>query len=317
MLPVTCLGLALGAVPSCNDDCPVWDEAVVLDLGVTEDLHAIAVDRETEVEGRSPFYVVGAGGLIVTVNDTITIDRPVTADLRGVVAHREHVLAVGDGGTVVRAPLGGGAWEVIDVGVDDDLHAIVPGTGAFFDLVLGDDVLLVHDLSADTWVPAPPPVGGWGSLRAGFRQTTDGTHIVVGLQGTAWRTRDVLGAWEPLDLDTIADLHVALGGDAVIVGSDGTLRRYIGDEWRAWDADPDRDFIAASSAAVMLTDAGELLGLKQVTSGELRHIADLSPDMTDVAFANDGVEDNTGMAIVVGAAGHAVTLGYTGCQPRY
>ena len=63
----------------------------------------------------------------------------------------------------------------------------------------------------------------------------------------------------------------------------------------------------------MLTDGGELLGLKLVTSGELRHIADLSADMTDVAFASD----NSDAAVVVGAAGHAVTLAYTGCEYRY
>jgi hypothetical protein len=315
LLPLTCLGVALGALPSCErDDCGVWSEPEPLELGVQDDLHAIAVDPYWKGDGPPPFHAVGAGGLIVEARDEIRIHRPVEVDLRGVAVSGDSVIAVGDGGTVVRAPSdGSGEWQVVDVGVTADLHAIVPL--AVVDLVLGDGVLIVHDHLSDTWTLAPPPLPGWGSLRAAFYRSEDGSYYVIGLAGAAWSTRDPLAGWEHLDLDTDEDLLAGRGGDAFIVGSGGTLRRYLGDEWKVWDTDASVDFIAASGGLLMTAD-GRLLGLVSVASKELRLVATLDPGMAALSGGHSGGDPGTSVLFVVGVGGRAVRAEATPCVDR-
>jgi hypothetical protein len=312
LLPLTCLGVALGALPSCQrDECGVWSEPEPLELGVQDDLHAIAVDPYWKGEGPLPFHAVGAGGLIVEARDEIRTHRPVEVDLHGVAVSDFTVIAVGDAGTVVRAPSdGSGEWQIVDVGVTADLHAIVPL--AVLDLVLGDGVLIVHDHLSDTWTLAPPPLPGWGSLRAAFR-LGEGTYYAVGLAGAAWSTHDPLAAWARVDLDTNEDLLVGKGGDAFIAGTRGTRRVWLGDEWKVWDRDNDRDFIAGESRNLLLAADGSLVGGESVASATLSLITDLGPGMAAMGAAWDGGTPGASTLIVVGAKGRALRLESEAC----
>jgi len=301
----------------CGKDCGEWSAPEVLELGVDADLLAVAVDPAWDGEGTPPFYAVGAGGLIVASGDTIRSDQPVAVDLRDVGYHGEFVIAVGDAGTVVRASQDGSSdWEVVDVGVTQDLYAVVPnGQG---ELVLGEDVLLVHDGVADTWTPAPRPTGGWGSLRASLHDSYDGTRWVFGLAGVAWSTRDPLGTWERVDLDTDADLvAVTGGGSQFVVGSDGVILERLGGVWHNLGSDTSVDFVAAADPDALLTADGRLLGLSNFADGGLRRNATLDPGMTAVAvgYTGDSLQEDM-TAIVVGAGGRTVHLEYKACEVR-
>jgi len=311
------LGAALGGPLGCGKDCGEWSAPEVLELGVDADLLAVAVDPAWDGEGTPPFYAVGAGGLIVASGDTIRSDQPVAVDLRDVGYHGEFVIAVGDAGTVVRASQDGSSdWEVVDVGVTQDLYAVVPnGQG---ELVLGEDVLLVHDGVADTWTPAPRPTGGWGSLRASLHDSYDGTRWVFGLAGVAWSTRDPLGTWERVDLDTDADLvAVTGGGSQFVVGSDGVILERLGGVWHNLGSDTSVDFVAAADPDALLTADGRLLGLSNFADGGLRRNATLDPGMTAVAvgYTGDSLQEDM-TAIVVGAGGRTVHLEYKACEVR-
>lgn len=316
VLAVISLGPCLGGVPGCQNDCFEYQAPTLLDLGVADDIHGIVADPDWNSEDRPNFHAVGAGGLIVAVRDGTRIDRPVATDLHAVVIRGSMALAVGDGGVLVRAPWdGSGSWEVVDAGVTANLYAVVPILSG--ELVLGDDIVLVHDADADTWIPAPRPPAGWGSLRAGYYET-DGTYHVFGLAGVAWSTDDPLSNWHRVDMHTDADLRVALSGDSFVAGSDGTLRRWLGDEWLVWDGNPSIDFVSAANLGTLLAADGRLLATTSVADGALHEVATLEPGMTAVTIAREGEDiDSPRAAIAVGAGGSAYQLDLKVCEVRY
>lgn len=252
--------------------------------------------------------------VIVAGGDSITSVSPVAADLRGVAYHWNWVIAVGDAGTIVRAPRdGSGAWELVDAGVAQDLYAVA-SLGQFA-LALGDDVVIVHDRGADTWAPASPPPEGWGSLRASFRDGYDGTYWVVGLGGVAWSTKDLQGAWTRVDLGTDADL-VATSSDMKVFGSGGTILYRSGGTWNALASDASVDFISAAANGLLLTADGRLVSADGTTGALERHVT-LDAKMTAVAVR---VDEDVGAAdtptLVVGADGRAVRLDFDACEVR-
>lgn len=311
-LAVGGLGGVLAGLPGCTRDCDKWSEPEPLALGVDADLLAVAIDPSWDGEGNPRFHAVGADGVIVRAGESITSESPVAADLRGVAYHREYVIAVGDAGTIVRAPFdGSGAWETVNAGVTDDLYAVTSyGT---FALAVGDDAVIVHDSGADTWIPAPPPGGGWGSLRASFRDPSDASYWLVGLDGVAWSAREPQGPWTRADLGTDADL-LAVDGDPHVYGSEGTILDRRDGMWRAIGSGADVDFISAAVNGALLTADGRLVRAHR-TTGALQWNVELDPGMTAIATL-EGEEELGGdtSAIVVGAGGRAVRLDYTACE---
>lgn len=316
LLVLGCVGAALGVSTSCQRDCGEYSAPVPLELGVTDDLHAVVADPDWLADDVAPFHAVGAGGVIVEVREQVRVHRPVAADLHGVAISNGMVVAVGDGGTVVRAPWdGSGAWEVDDVGVTNDLYVILPMYPR--ELVLGDDIVLVHDLASDTWTEAPRPSGGWGSLRAGFRRTRDGSYHAFGLEGAAWKTDDPAGEWTRVDFGTDEDLLVAGGGDEFVVGRGGVFRRRIGDEWLVWDTSPDTDFIAGVNLGLLLTADGRVVGTESVAERTLRLAADVGAGMAGLTVARESEDGELIAVIAVGQGGRAARIDYRACPRVY
>lgn len=304
-VPLLVAGLVAGlAAPACHGGpCDEWQDAEPVDLGVGDDLYAVAALDDH-------FFAVGAGGTIVESRaGVVSVHRPVTSELRAVAVVDERVVAVGDRGTLVRRDLDGGAdWQVIDLGLTANLHAIADDDA--ITVVAGDDVVLVHDRDTDSWSEAPPPGPGWGALRVA--SVGGGSYHVFGLAGAAWTALlDPLDPWEEIDVATDADLLA--GTDEFVFGTGGTiLGLSLQGTWyeeQLADGAPRPDYIAASGYATALSADGRVFsyGLTR----ELVEEFGLGDGVTAIFRADDG---NGGTVLLaVGLGGRAVRRRYDAC----
>lgn len=298
------LGAALGVTACEAGDCDAWQDAQTIDLGVGDDLYAIAT---YDPDPTRRFFAVGAGGTIVESQDgVVTVHRPVTSELRAVVIAFETVWAVGDRGTLVRRPVDGGDWQVIDLGLTTSLRAIA-SDGATI-VAVGDDIVLVHDRDTDAWTEAPYPGGGWGDLRV--VTTNGGSFHAFGLAGAAWTALiDTRDPWEPLLELTTADLLA--GTDSLVVGAGGTvLRLSLTGSWNLepLEGDVRPDFVAVADENTALSADGRVFSL----FNGITELIGFGDGFT--AVAGDDYYGGDRSLLAVGLGGRAVARDYDACD---
>lgn len=221
----------------CGDGRCRQGDVRALSVGVTDRLNAVALGyfydySETYTEGSS--LIVGDDGLVLWSADGMDFhaSRPAAADLFGVTfAPSSRVFVAGAGGTLLRGRFGSDEWLKIPLGTTADLWAVewvsVGGSSGSpsveYVIAVGDEVVAVRDPVDERWDLVPAPEGGWGKLRAvvGGRQL----HV-AGLGGVLWSADSISGPWTRAEGLTGADLldgGIGWAGEAVLVGSDGTM----------------------------------------------------------------------------------------------
>jgi hypothetical protein len=217
-------------------------------LAVAEDGSAwISADAEGKVFSRRataaprPLRALARlGGVLVAVGDGGTIRRcadlngvtwtspvsPVSANLRGIAWNGVNtVVAVGDGGTVLHAGVGGTDWQVVTIAETHDLLAVTadppPGTAGRFLAVSRDGAVWRGEGDGATWtrVAGFPPAALRG---AAF---LDPAAVVVGDAGSIRLSPGNLEIWDPVESPVAKDLRAVCftGIDLLAVGAGGTI----------------------------------------------------------------------------------------------
>ena len=169
---------------------------------------------------------VGEGGAIVRQAGEAAWTAPASptgAALRAVeFATPEVVIAVGDGGVVVRSVDAGATWAAVDAGVTDDLAAVGCHEAGTC-VAAGDGVLRVSTDAGASWsTPASAPAE-LGALRAvGVNDGYD-EFVAVGLAGAIVISPDGQ-TWTAVP-GASADFHAVglTGSDWALGGADGAL----------------------------------------------------------------------------------------------
>jgi hypothetical protein len=145
---------------------------------------------------------------------------PVTANLRGIAWNGVSAVAVGDGGTVLRAGSPGAAWQAVPIDETRDLLAIT----------------------------VDPPPG------------TVGRYLAVGRGGAAWRGEGDGLTWTRLDDVTTEAIHGAawVGPTAVVVGDAGAIYWSPGsfENWVPMESTVTTSLRAVASTSVRLLAVG-------------------------------------------------------------
>ena len=214
LLTTACAGAALGTMSGCPllFGCPEpWSAVETVELGTSADIFALTRGSEFDT-----VVAVGAGGVVVHApgSGSATTSNPVNVTLRGVVSFggasgNSLTVVVGDGGTILSSPDEGQTWQPGSSGIADDLLGIARGTleaGNFLVAISAAQILISSD-DGQTWAVVPPPVQGWGTLRAVF--ATDAELWAIGEGGVAWSASNPAGAWVREDLGSAGDVIAA------------------------------------------------------------------------------------------------------------
>ncbi|MFZ6179183.1 WD40/YVTN/BNR-like repeat-containing protein [Nannocystis pusilla] len=223
-------GAALPGAVACNA-CDLYYQPVVWAAQVSPveaDLFAVAAAQGVVV-------AVGAGGAIARQAGEAAWTAPASAtdaSLRGVAFTRdETVVAVGDGGVVVRSTDAGETWAVIDAGVTDDLVGVTCSEEGTC-VAVGDGVLrLSTDAGASWGQPAEVPAE-LGDLRAvAFDPSVPNAFIAVGLDGAVVLSEDGQ-TWTAMP-GASADFQALAthAGRWVLAGADGAVFLLIDGEF--------------------------------------------------------------------------------------
>lgn len=248
--------VVLAAPPACDDDCPERPWAAP---------EPVAVDASATIRGVIRDHTlaynigVGDGGVVVELSGPRRLRRPVTADLRSVAYVGNKTVAVGAGGTMVALTTWTDEVAVLDPGTTADLWQVVTlerrnGPESF---VVGDGVMLQHDMFTDAWSQVPAPEGGWGELRAvaGFE---DGM-VVVGRGGLAWARDDQGAPWRREDTGTAVDLTVISTRGLIAGGAGGVLVQRGGpSRWERVDGGLIAGDVVDVTGGVVLTAQGRI-----------------------------------------------------------
>lgn len=303
LLAAAAASVALGTASGCK----VGDqhETGVIELGIDADLRGGAVLEATANGINYEYLAVGVAGVVViwgyedrSLGDLV-VDSMVVgeADLHDAWAWTNGVGIVGDAGLVATSPDYGQTWQTLDLGTTADLHASL----AFDErvVIVGDEVVRV--LEADgTWSEPMTPEGGWGRLRALYRDRDQGRIWAVGLGGVIWSTDDPTGIWIAEDSGVTTDL-LGIDGD-LAVGAAGTLLVRDAAGWTRRESNVEIDLVDTVAGNV-LGEGGELF---VAHFDGLRHIE---------TIAGARAIDDPGCLLVLGEGGLAVdTYGYT-CAP--
>ena len=173
---------------------------------------------DTSADGRIA-VAVGADGSVFRYELGRALERVRDGDGRplwsvAVSPAAELVVVVGARGRALRSDDGGWELEPIDLGTEADLHAVRVAASGDTMLAAGERGTIVRWRSAQEatiteWLPPTR------TLRA-MHVSADGQGIAVGDGGAALETIDFGRSWEPLSLDTAADLF---GVDDVHAGA--------------------------------------------------------------------------------------------------
>lgn len=238
-----CLGglVALAWLPGCL----VCEGPPELLIDLDDAVVPASMDLRGIVRTDSGHLVVGTGGAIVRrprYSDWTAIESPTTADLLGVDQWGSRMIAVGRSGAAVRSEDDGLSFEVLDLGVLEDLHAVWLDSQR--GVIVGDEQILWSNDGGQSFAPASFPSGA--ALRG--VAAADDTLWAVGLAGTLLRSDDDGASWAAVDSPVGADLW-AIGWAGIdvevglhAVGDDGTILRLEDGAWRTIDHDLDGDF---------------------------------------------------------------------------
>lgn len=251
-LTLAALASASACVFGCEFPGPL--PGVEVELGVDEDLHAIAW---AAFQGDYEHVAVGDAGTIVawspdrSSSPVVDVFDIGDASLRAIWID-ENARSIGewwvagDGGTVALSVDAGQSWTVESLGDGSaSLHAITPWLPSR-PIVVGDEAVFVRRADG-TWGQAQAPKGVWGQLRG---VAFDGERVyAVGLGGAAWSSNDPLGFWVAEELGVDVDLHdLARWSEyrpelLVAVGAEGTMLIHEDGEWRTLPTDLDEELI--------------------------------------------------------------------------
>lgn len=325
LLTTACAGAALGTMSGCPllFSCPEpWSAVETIELGTTADI--LALTRGSEFDA---VVAVGVGGVVVHApgSGSATTSNPVNVDLRGVVSFggasgNDITVVVGDGGTILSSPDEGQTWQPGSSGIVDDLLGIARGTlevGNFLVAISAAQILISSD-DGQTWAVVPPPMQGWGTLRAVF--ATNAELWVIGEQlgmSVAWSASNPAGAWVREDLGSeIADATLLGGGrvsgdgdssyDSTIalVSSNALWFRASGSsEWTSTTIAFDGEIVAYGGGFV-LTSEGSIYDVDE--NGRVERVADVEPGARAITGNWDGF-------VVAGDDGQAARAYFQPC----
>lgn len=282
LLAAAAMGVALTSAGGCGypDGCEAgWLAPTSLALGVSVDLHAVALLSDSDATPTRGGVAVGAEGTILvwgsdsnaSTGQYVNVSSVGTASLRALCVQADSWWVVGDAGTAAVSGDLGQTWIPVNLPTTADLRAIVRVGSQL--VVAGDEVVLVQATDG-TWSKVAAPNGGWGQLRALHHQ---GDRIyAVGLEGVIWSTLDPRAEWIAESSDTRADLF-AIGylytkktTTVVAVGAGGTV---LVRKSRGWDRirnDEDVDLVGYHNGHTIGAN-GELFEV--TTRGKLSRIA--------------------------------------------
>lgn len=248
--------LASGCGLGLDDEWTAELEPV--DMGVDVRLEAVTWDIRTE-----HLFAVGSGGVVV---DDLGHRWDLPGTLRDVIVtggdkRPTRLIVVGDHGFVAIAKIDGdvvGEFEVVDVGTQNNLHAVIGGRHSDYQdtLIVGDDTLIMASEGEQgelVWTHPPAPPDGWGKLRdVSFPSGLSSTPCALGKAGRMLCAHEVAldeWVWEVVPLDTDANLTSFCGGHGFYaVGEDGVLLAGdIYDDWIVVELDPAIDFVGCTS----------------------------------------------------------------------
>lgn len=240
-------------------------------------------------------YAVGAGGEVLRSEDAGQTWHPevapVSVALLGVAAQDQHVIAVGQMGTILIKQEGQG-WKQVSSGSEERLfsvalnrHGVAIAVGAFGTLLRSIDF-------GETWAPSAPTWSGIFSDPAGrlgdfFEPSLYAVQLdeqnrawVAGEVGLVLRSVDGGSTWRAVHAGisdaegvspTLAALSIADDGRGVAVGQEGYVLRSLdfGEHW----------------TALPRATHANLLGVAVATNGVV-----LSTGMRDMLISRDGAD---------------------------
>ncbi|WAS91104.1 WD40/YVTN/BNR-like repeat-containing protein [Nannocystis punicea] len=191
-----------------------------------EEESPVEVDLFAVAAATDVVVAVGEGGAIVRQagGAVWTAQASETdASLRGVdFAGDEVVVAVGDGGVVVRSADAGATWAVIDAGVAVDLAGVRCDAGTC--VAVGDETLLVSTDAGASWAPPASAPVELGALRAvEVDRRASAPFVAAGLEGAVLVSDDGQ-TWTAVP-GASADFHAIArsSSDWALGGADGAL----------------------------------------------------------------------------------------------
>ncbi len=187
-------------------------------------------------EVGSGVYVAGSGGTLLYSKDGWAFTAQAsgtTQALRGIAAlSPRHVVAVGDGGTILVTEDAGKRWRKVDAGLTEDLHDVRALEGKRLIAVGGRGVALLSKDGAKTWERLD--TGVTRDLRR-VRAITAQQLFAVGEQGTLVMSADGGASWSALALPTKERLEDVWAHEdtLVVVGANDTAL-HSADRGKTW-----------------------------------------------------------------------------------
>jgi photosystem II stability/assembly factor-like uncharacterized protein len=235
-----------GAPPADFANSPSWR---LLSSGTTSDLNSIAGRNTDEL------FVAGSGGTILHSVDAGDHWAPLatvtTADLFGVAAAPDRVIAVGQNGLAILSTDAGAHWTAQNTSTANDLRAVLIVSSSAW--VVGDNGTLLH--SSD----------GGGSWNLEMVPTTSdllaiaafGDDLSITGRNGAILQSIKSAPWTLLPSGTTADLSGTTGHEAV--GALGTMLIYS-----STSSTPEAQVTSSGLHAIAAVGAGECFGVVSV-----------------------------------------------------
>jgi hypothetical protein len=196
--------------------------------------------RAMALVGGAALVAVGDSGMIArcaNLNGTTwtTLASPVTAHLRGIAWNGVSAVAVGDGGTVLRAGSPGAAWQAVTIHETRDLLAVTadpaPGSVGRYLAVGREGAAWRGEGDGLTWTRLDDV--STGALRGATRDGS--TAVVVGDAGVIYWSPGSFENWVPAVSTVTTSLQAvtSVGNGFLTVGADATVLWSLdGHEWR-------------------------------------------------------------------------------------
>jgi photosystem II stability/assembly factor-like uncharacterized protein len=194
--------------------------------------------------GGAALVAVGDSGMIARCADLngvtwTALVSPVTAHLRGIAFNGVSAVAVGDGGTILRAGSPGAEWQVVAIDETRDLLAVTadppPGLVGRYLAVGREGTMWRGEGDGLTWTRLDGVTTGalHGAARVGP------TALVVGDAGAIYWSPGSFESWAPMVSTVTTNLRAVThaGNDLLAVGDDGTILWSLdGHGWRRAEA---------------------------------------------------------------------------------
>lgn len=237
--------------------------------------------------------------LVATAAPAAWVPRvsPTTADLNDVAGYGNYIVAVGDGGAIVRSTDGGLTWTAVTSGTAQDLVSVVLSGSHFYAGGAGGEFLASFDAGATWVVRTSPATAALGVFSRGtnvcFAATSTGAIRLTINAGSTWSTVHAGSGFALRAGDALQQNSLGM-----VVGDGGTILTCTqGNDWTAEDSGTTanlRGMRGPEALCVAVGDGGTILysppgghDWTTVSSGTTADLYDVANSSTVVYAVGD------------------------------